>query len=225
MAKRLTETEKWKDRWYVGLSGEYKLAWNFCCDNCDHAGILEVFEPVCNAQIGFDIDWNDFVEQCAHRIEKIGDGQYFLRAFVEFQYGELNPENRVHKSVLRRLEKKGLRSALEAPSKALLSRTRTRTKKVKKDTVSNSDDWVFPDGWDCPEAREALDAFAEMRRTRLKKPITSKAATSKIFKRFDSVQHLIYAAETCEANDYQGLKTIYGRDGLDREPKAKRKRF
>lgn len=73
-----------------------------------------------------------------------------------------------------------------------------------------SEDWVLPDGWDRPEVRQALDDWAAMR-SRIKKPISSKVSTSKIFKKFDSPDHLIAAAEECEANEWQGLKPVYGR--------------
>ena len=39
MAKRFTDTEKWKDVWFEELSGEAKLMYFFFLDNCDCAGI------------------------------------------------------------------------------------------------------------------------------------------------------------------------------------------
>ncbi|MEM6979236.1 MAG: hypothetical protein AAF539_06165 [Planctomycetota bacterium] len=210
MAKRFTETSKWNDRWFVGLPGDLKLAWIYCCDQCDHAGVLEIVEPVANVQIGFEINWDDFVEQCAGRVQKIEPGKFWIKSFVDFQYGELNPENRVHKSVLTRLKKLGLSSPLRGPSKGVRTRTRTRTDK-KEDVSGEGDDWVFPEGWDCPEARNALDEWVAMRR-RKRKPIVSKRSTSKIFRKFDSVSHLIDVAELCESQGYQGLKPEYCRE-------------
>ena len=70
------------------------------------------------------------------------------------------------------------------------------------------DDWIFPTGWDRPDVREVLDEFAEMRYS-INKRIKSRSMTSRIFKRFDSPEHLIYAAEHCIANQYQGLKPEY----------------
>lgn len=75
-------------------------------------------------------------------------------------------------------------------------------------SISDSDDWVFPDGWDTPELRSSLDDWAAMRK-RIKKPVKSLEGASKIFKHFDSPEHLAYAAEFCEANEYQGLKPDY----------------
>ena len=40
------------------------------------------------------------------RIEAInGDSKWFIRPFIEFQYGVLNPDNRVHLSIINILEK------------------------------------------------------------------------------------------------------------------------
>lgn len=104
MAKRFTETDKWRDGWYLKLLPRYKLAWQYVCDNCDHAGIIEIVDTLANFQIGTDIDWEEFVAACEHRIEKLPNNKLWIKAFCEFQYGELNPDNRVHNSVLKRLE-------------------------------------------------------------------------------------------------------------------------
>lgn len=72
----------------------------------------------------------------------------------------------------------------------------------------STDDWSFPDGWDTPEARRALEDWAEMRRKK-RVPVKSKANTSKLFKSFDDVEHLIYACDFATANEYQGIKPDY----------------
>jgi hypothetical protein len=104
VAKRFTETDKWRDGWFLQLTAVDKLAWQYVCDNCDHAGIIEIVEHLANLQIGLSVDWPAFVVACGHRIEELPGGKLWIKAFCEFQYGELNPENRVHRSVLKRLE-------------------------------------------------------------------------------------------------------------------------
>ena len=81
---------------------------------------------------------------------------------------------------------------------------------------SSSEDWVFPDGWDSPELREALEGWAQMRIKKGKR-IKSRKSTSKIFKKFDSPEHLAEVAEHCEANEYQGLNPDYCRNGKKRK--------
>ena len=41
MAKRLTDTEKWKDDWYISLSNDDKIVWQWLLDNCSHAGLCK----------------------------------------------------------------------------------------------------------------------------------------------------------------------------------------
>ena len=78
-----------------------------------------------------------------------------------------------------------------------------------KDEDLKTEDWEFPrEDWDRPDVREALSGFEAMRK-RIKKPIRSRRSTSKIFKNFDSPEHLIAVAEICEANEWQGLKPEY----------------
>ena len=88
----------------------------------------------------------------------------------------------------------------------------------KKEEV---DDWVFPDYWECPELREALDSFAEMRFA-INKKIKSKKHTSRIFRKFDDVEHLIYAIELCTANQWQGLKPDYRPEKSNRQSSKSR---
>ena len=42
MAKRMSETEKWKDPWFEGLSKDFKLIWLYLLDDCDNAGIWQM---------------------------------------------------------------------------------------------------------------------------------------------------------------------------------------
>ena len=218
MAKRFTETDKWKDRWFVGLSGQHKLAWMYCCDQCDHAGILEIVEPVANIQIGFEIDWDEFVTASDGRIQQIEDGVYFIRAFVDFQYGELNEDNRVHKSVINRLQKKGLARGLEGasegPSKALRTKTRIKT---KTRTRTSDGEWRIPERLDCDRIRSLLGDFEQMRKD-IRKPIRNLDNASKVLDKFDSVEHLAHAIEFCIANEYQGLKPDYRPSKTESKP-------
>lgn len=73
---------------------------------------------------------------------------------------------------------------------------------------SGKSDWIIPENLDTPEIRELLSSFEAMRK-RNKKPIRDRADQSVILKRFESVEHLTYALETCIANGYQGLKPEY----------------
>ena len=128
MAKRFTDTMKWNEDWYLDLSLIDKLFWIYICDNCDHAGIFKPNKRMFELLIGGDIDVQKFlntVNQDKPRICVLGNGRWFLAGFIEFQYGnKLNPNNRVHKSILNILNDNDLnlevfdtKVRLDAPTK------------------------------------------------------------------------------------------------------------
>jgi hypothetical protein len=101
MAKRLTDTEKWKKPFVRGLDAPYKLLWFYILDDCDHAGIWQVDEDVAKIRVDKSIDFEIAKELFKEQIQVIDNGdKWFIFDFVEFQYGVLNPDNRVHKSEL-----------------------------------------------------------------------------------------------------------------------------
>lgn len=71
-------------------------------------------------------------------------------------------------------------------------------------------DWEIPEHLDCPDVRESLDRYRLMR-IRIRKPIRDFADSSRILKKFESVQHLLDALDLVIANEYQGLKPEYGK--------------
>lgn len=118
MAKRFTDTGKWSKASFSELSSKMKLVWIYLCDNCDHAGVWDINEKLLSFHLGESVTVADIQEGLGDKIKVLVEsGKLFLPTFVEFQYGDLNPDNRVHKSVLSRLEKvapyKGLIRPLE----------------------------------------------------------------------------------------------------------------
>ena len=115
MAKRLTDSLKWKKGFIRGLAGPYKLLWLFILDDCDHAGIWDVDFEIASIYIGRETDEDTAIELFGDKIIIINDGkQWFIPAFVTFQYGELNESNRAHNSVINLLKNKGLTRGLLA---------------------------------------------------------------------------------------------------------------
>lgn len=124
MAKRFTDTDKWKKGFIKTLEAPYKLLWLYILDECDHAGIWHAEIEVAQLRLGIDITEAEALEAFSDKIERIDGGEkWFIRDFIEFQYGSLNPENRAHNSVIERLKKVGidikslrpLTSPLQAP--------------------------------------------------------------------------------------------------------------
>ena len=111
MAKRFTDTEKWKKPFIRGLQGAYKLLWLYICDDCDHAGIWQVDIEVAAIRIGEKIDSKEAIKSFDEKIIIFDKGnKWFIPSFLEFQYPSgLNPDNRAHNSVIILLEKYNLR--------------------------------------------------------------------------------------------------------------------
>ncbi len=115
MAKRLTDTDKWKKPFVRGLQGAYKLLWFYICDDCDHAGIWQVDLDVASLRIGENITQEEAEKQFGDKIVPFDGGEkWFIPDFINFQYScepeELNsnPKNKTQNSAFKILEKYGL---------------------------------------------------------------------------------------------------------------------
>ena len=119
MAKRFTDTDKWKKKWIRELSPEMKLFWFYLLDNCDHAGIWEVDIELAAFQIGIELDESIILNTFNRKIVTFKPGKWFIPKFIDYQYGELNETNRAHNSVIKILTKyklfKGLTRGLQGP--------------------------------------------------------------------------------------------------------------
>lgn len=108
MAKRLTDSSKWDDPWFMDLPNEYKLAWLFILDRCDHAGIWKVNLKIMNFCIGHTIKADCFLTACNDRIILLGEDKWFIPKFISYQYGTFSDRCNAHKPVLSVLKKHGL---------------------------------------------------------------------------------------------------------------------
>lgn len=114
MAKRFTDTNKYKKPFIRSLKAPYKLLWDYLYHDCDHAGIWIVDFDIAQIYIGNDAPVNKedalmYFNEFETKIVEIDNGRkWFIPSFITFQYGELNPGNRAHGSVIRHLEKYNL---------------------------------------------------------------------------------------------------------------------
>jgi hypothetical protein len=136
MAKRFTDSEKWKKPWWRRLSLKSKLTWQYLVDNCDHAGIWSADYELASFQIGMPIDEAAMLSEFEGRVEKIDDDKLFIPSFLEFQYGELRDNNTVHISVAKTLAKHGieckLASGYSSRPSAIMARLSEKKKKALK---------------------------------------------------------------------------------------------
>lgn len=126
MAKRFTDSEKWKNPFLRSLKAPYKLLWLYIWDECDHAGLWVVDLEVAQIKIGEKVKLSEALSAFSNKIIPVENGNcWFIPEFVEFQYGELSDKNRVHTKVIQLLKKYNLLEEdlkiNKAPSKDLLS--------------------------------------------------------------------------------------------------------
>lgn len=136
MAKRFTDTGKWDKAWFRVLDAKWKCVWIFLCDRCDHAGVWDIDEAAFDHFIGQRISIPDVLQQFGDRVQLVGKEKLLVVGFLDFQYGTLNPENRVHASVLTRLAKlqiKGLARALQGSKDKDKEKDKDKAKDKDKD--------------------------------------------------------------------------------------------
>ena len=88
MAKRFTDTNKWDDDWFLELALEYKLAWQYICDNCDNVGVWKTSRKAISFHVGVEIDLVEFLRICGPKRIKVMDGKWWIRGFCDFNYND-----------------------------------------------------------------------------------------------------------------------------------------
>jgi hypothetical protein len=108
MSKRFTETNKWRDPWYLELSLQAKAVFGYITDNCDSSGVWDPNKRLVNFSLKCDIDWDSVVAEFGNRIAILPSGKWWITRFCQFQYGQLNPNCPPHRSVIEQARKNGL---------------------------------------------------------------------------------------------------------------------
>jgi hypothetical protein len=142
MGKRFTDSDKWKDKWFRGLSAVEKLAYMYCLDNCDHAGVIEIDEELADFQIGSSVEWSKFFDKCDGRLMKLDCGKWWVVKFIAYQYGSISEGCKAHNPVFASIQKYELRKAMERVSKGYpkgIQRVQDMDKDKDKDTDKDTD--------------------------------------------------------------------------------------
>ena len=109
MAKRFTDSEKWKKPFIKKLPMQYKLLWFYILDDCNHAGIWQIDLEIASLRIGYNFKLNEVLTEFGEKVKVFDkDEKWFIEDFIEFQYGELSKKNRAHNSVIALLNKYSL---------------------------------------------------------------------------------------------------------------------
>lgn len=107
MAKRFTDSGKFRDNWYRKLTPNQKCLWEFIISECSLAGIIDIDFDSLEFHIGAKITIEDF-EPLNERIYTLPDGKVFIPKFITFQQKELNENNPAHKNIIEILSKYGI---------------------------------------------------------------------------------------------------------------------
>ena len=105
MSKRFVDTSLWGKKWYRTMPPRMKLFYFYLLTNCDHAGMYDVDLDLAEFQIGMEVKQKDIDKHLKEHIEVIKDDKWWIKKFVDFQYGELNPNVKAHASVIKILTK------------------------------------------------------------------------------------------------------------------------
>lgn len=163
MAKRMTDTDKWKKRFLRELKPQHKLLWFYILDDCNHAGIWDVDIEVASIRVGEELIYDMLPQAFLDKIVIFDNGdKWFIPEFIDFQYGELNPNSNVHKSVIALLEKynlegymkgsQGVQSTLNNKDKDKdIVKVKAKVKRFVKPTIEEVADY-------CNERNNDVDA-------------------------------------------------------------------
>jgi hypothetical protein len=113
MGKRFTETAKWSDPWYRSLDPIAKHGWNYLCDNCDGAGVINLDRQLAEFQIGAAVDWDQLIATSDGRIILLANSKLWVSGFIAFQYPNgLSADCKAHLPILASIEKNGLKQTV-----------------------------------------------------------------------------------------------------------------
>jgi hypothetical protein len=109
MAKRFTDSDKWKKAWFRKLTPAYKCFWVYLLDNCTNAGIWDVDFESASFHVGEDLNALEVMQVFQKQYLPFALGKrWFVIDFIDFQYGELKSSSNAHIAVINALKKQGL---------------------------------------------------------------------------------------------------------------------
>jgi hypothetical protein len=193
MAKRFIDTDLFRKPFMRSLEAPYKALWIYLLCECDHAGVWVVELDVAQIRMGLKLDPDKVIEKMQGAVVVIdGGSKWYLPDFVAFQYGILNPANRVHASVLSRLEALGIDPSERIENKPLASplqgaKDKDKDKVLEEGTRQVELQWP---GWAGERVKATWEEFKAYRltthRVRYKSPKTEQHAVNLLAKYYQT---------------------------------------
>lgn len=138
MAKRLTDTDKWKKPFIKTMPVEYKLFWLYLLDDCDHAGVWQVDVEVAELRLGTKLSLTKAQGYFKKNIVVLDNGtKWFIPDFISFQYGAFNEANKMYKSIMPIIHKYNLMGHLSSINGAIVQVKDKVMVKEKEDFLNN----------------------------------------------------------------------------------------
>lgn len=108
MAKRFTDTGKWKRPWFRALGLHAKILWTYLLDECDHSGIFIADFDLISFQVGFKVDAEKMKTWLGDKLVRLDNDKFFIPSFLDFQYGAADTKFRAKQSAIEKLAAYGL---------------------------------------------------------------------------------------------------------------------
>lgn len=105
---KYSNSDKWKDNWFLSLSAEAKLVFLYFIDVCDDIGIVEIHKPTMIAQTGLTEDgFNDAIRDLSKSyIVNKDKTMLWLKNYLKHQNKlPLSRINEEHKTIITKIEK------------------------------------------------------------------------------------------------------------------------
>lgn len=221
MGKRFTATEKWSDPWYRALPPSHKLAWQYLCDNCDAAGIIDLDRDLANFLIGDTPDWDAFIRAAGEkRVVTLQCGKLWLPSFIPFQYGELSHECRPHRPVigiLSRYPNERVLIAYQYPTNTLKEKDKDKDKEKDKGGAGGkrlvaAEDIPIPPHLEFQQVRQAIVDWLDYK-SRRGEAYKDAAHMGRKLSEFATPTDFVTAVNFSIGNNYSGLFSPKGTNG------------
>lgn len=86
MAKRFTDSKKWKDEWFRMLPLKARLAWIYLCDECEFYGVWKSDFGLASYQLGYQVTQKILTEWFGDRLYFFDTDKVLIVKFFEFQF-------------------------------------------------------------------------------------------------------------------------------------------
>lgn len=209
------------------MKAPYKVLYLYLLCECDHAGVWICEMDVAALRLGMKLGGRDEVlAELAGAVIDLGGGAWYVVDYVRSQYGTLNPANRVHASVMDRLQGLGMDPLNLPENKPLTSPLQGDKDKDKDKDKDNSEkkgrevkehDATFEakkepapitwPSWAGPKTLAAWEDFKNYRlaehKVRYKSLRTEQLAVNALVRYFPSGPALVAALEHSQARSWR----------------------